>query len=527
MRIAVFQFNSTFLRPVLLEILIKIGAKEVYNFWPLPIYFGMEHQDKERLDVHEEFDTLLGLMGGKNELCSYDRLEPVGEDFLEHMAPHEHICKKTIQRWVKIFPDIFNPEESAFTRVVNYYLQKTGHRFNASALTYVETHDIYLRLVRYFHDFFKNKKIDLFLSEFLPHSGPEVTAYWVAKSLDIPTVFGYFTPATTYQYFMSDYRDPKPELDSIIESLRKKYKVDELSFRPATNRELARLMAPSSEQKIPFVGDFKKLDSIAKQSLEFKQIPMDFALSRITEIFHPGRKKKWWEVVSIRLIDVFFKRNFKLRLEAYYNLACIKPNYEANYIYVTLHLQPEASSEPIGEFFGTQQMAVEMLAGCVPEGWLVYVKEHNRLTDHNYRPIRFFENLNALPNVRLIDRSTSTFELIEHSKAVASISSTAGWEGLFKGKPFLMFGYHITMYAPGAYHIRTRKDCIDAIKAIQEGQVDIRLDDLKYYLKALEEISVPTTTSRFQFLQRECTEEEWREMLIEGYINHINKVLGH
>lgn len=46
----------------------------------------------------------------------------------------------------------------------------------------------------------------------------------------------------------------------------------------------------------------------------------------------------------------------------------------------------------------------------------------------------------ALKNVELLAQSVSSFEAINHAAAVATITGTAGWEGLQMGKPVILFG---------------------------------------------------------------------------------------
>ncbi|MDP7477526.1 MAG: hypothetical protein QF442_03700, partial [Candidatus Peribacteraceae bacterium] len=88
-----------------------------------------------------------------------------------------------------------------------------------------------------------------------------------------------------------------------------------------------------------------------------------------------------------------------------------------------------------------------MLAACIPEGVQIYVKEHPNQGEL-LRDVEFYETLNATASVTLVPRSTNTFDLSENAVAIATATGNAGLEGLFKGRPVLLFGHRYYQYAP-------------------------------------------------------------------------------
>lgn len=126
------------------------------------------------------------------------------------------------------------------------------------------------------------------------------------------------------------------------------------------------------------------------------------------------------------------------------------PDPGRDFVYVPLHIQPELTVDVMGWRFGDQALMVETLARAVPEGWLVYVKDHPRQLA-NPRDDGFLRRLRALPNVRLIAPGVDTYALLRSCRCVASCVGTAGWEALLMGKPAIAFGAAWWRRLPGAF----------------------------------------------------------------------------
>lgn len=127
------------------------------------------------------------------------------------------------------------------------------------------------------------------------------------------------------------------------------------------------------------------------------------------------------------------------------------PTDEA-YVYFPLHLQPEMTTDILGGIFADQLSALETLREIVPETTAIYVKENPKQMGR-LRGSAFFKRLAGIPNIKLLSRNTPSFDLIEHSTAVATISGTAGWEALRHGKPAIAFGDAFWNRMPGAFRI--------------------------------------------------------------------------
>jgi hypothetical protein len=194
-----------------------------------------------------------------------------------------------------------------------------------------------------------------------------------------------------------------------------------------------------------------------------------------------------WSVNNIR--GLLYK--YKLRRACY--LLQSPPPSDKPYIFLALHYQPERNSNPVGGIFADQVLAVEMIAKNLPEGWKVVVKEHTQQL-HPYskgersRDISFYRDINHISNVCLVSENLSSFDLIDGAAAVATISGSAGWEALCRGKATLVFGAAWYQYCRGVFRIRTNDECRLALRRIADGLVASD-SDIKIFLSTLENVS--------------------------------------
>lgn len=159
------------------------------------------------------------------------------------------------------------------------------------------------------------------------------------------------------------------------------------------------------------------------------------------------------------------------------------------YVYLPLQLQPEATTLPLGGVHVDQILMVEMLARALPSNWLLVVKE-NPKQRFDKRHASFYQRLWLAPQVRLASRSTSSFDLLHSCRAVATVTGSAGWEGLFAGKPVLAFGNAFYRSAPGVHAVEGLDDLVDALQRIDQRIFPCATDaQIQRFLLALQATS--------------------------------------
>jgi len=187
--------------------------------------------------------------------------------------------------------------------------------------------------------------------------------------------------------------------------------------------------------------------------------------------------------------------SFKKRLKKAYEHLAVEADFTQNYIYVALHYQPEKTTSPEGDIFVEQWLMVQMLAYLIPDGWLLYVKEHNsqfaeRLYGEQGRTHDFYERLATFKNLKLISTETSSFELIDHAKAVATVTGTVGLESVIRSVPVLSFGHAWYALCEGVFDLKNSDDVRVALHKIEEGYV-VNRENVESFLYAIEKVSFP------------------------------------
>ncbi len=213
--------------------------------------------------------------------------------------------------------------------------------------------------------------------------------------------------------------------------------------------------------------------------------------------FYMGLSDLTWRGRLYMRSKKFFRADDRLRVHrtiknglAYRAARRLVPAEGERFVYFPLHLQPEATTNPMGGVFVDQYLALETLCRALPAGWKVVVKENpaQRFAKRDYG---FYEHLGAMEQVHLVSRKTSTFDLIERCEAVATITGTAGWEALFKGKPAIVFGHAFYRGAPGAIAVEEVESLAAALEAIESGSPPTwSVEDLRRFLLAVQRTSL-------------------------------------
>jgi len=110
------------------------------------------------------------------------------------------------------------------------------------------------------------------------------------------------------------------------------------------------------------------------------------------------------------------------------------------FVFFPLHVEPEKSVQILSPEFFFQLSAIAALARELPAGVKLIVKEH--VTAVGRRPDNFYDQLREFRNVELMDPSEHGVEAVRASVTVATITSSAGMEAAIMGKPVITFGQH-------------------------------------------------------------------------------------
>jgi len=110
---------------------------------------------------------------------------------------------------------------------------------------------------------------------------------------------------------------------------------------------------------------------------------------------------------------------------------------ERPFIYVPLHTLPESSTLTLSTEYYERDL-VRFMSKELPAEIDLAVKENPNMVGP--RPFDYYDDLQRLPNVRLIDPVVESKRLIEHSRGVCGVSGTALLEAAMLDRPTHCFG---------------------------------------------------------------------------------------
>ncbi len=337
----------------------------------------------------------------------------------------------------------------------------------------------YLRHLRFWNDYLHRHRINLFLSAWLPHEIPDIIIYHLCKLQGIPVLYFRASTERDTEFAEHDLEESAFRLRDRYRALlaeRPEGKAEDVVLNAAFEDRFTALTVPEGQK--PVIESIKLLtykdhvsQLLLRRPLQFLRFGLRY-LSPVGWVRALGAMQRW--------------RSVRAR-KAFYDVHAVEPDFSQPYVYMALHFQPEASSLPMGGAYADQVLMATLLDRFLPDGVLLYIKEHPRESGWLTRTIEQYQTLLSLKHVRLVKRSADTFKLREHCQAVATVTGSVGYEALFRGKPVFLFGHCFYQYAQGVHPIHTAEDCEKAVHAVfTEGKRPSPYTS-RLFMKAMEE----------------------------------------
>lgn len=199
----------------------------------------------------------------------------------------------------------------------------------------------------------------------------------------------------------------------------------------------------------------------------------------------------------LRLAVHFAERKLSGNLKKEYAAVVSQPDLSVPYVYFPLSFQPERTTSPQGGMYHDQILVAETIAAALPPGWRLYVKEHPsqwwRRTKERYSSARYrgyYRRLARIPHTRLVPVETDSALLLERSQAIGTVTGSAGWEALLKGKTPLVFGFVWYVDCPGVIRVGSADECRKAFMEIRNNPDRVTSQGVLAFLRALESHSI-------------------------------------
>lgn len=221
----------------------------------------------------------------------------------------------------------------------------------------------------------------------------------------------------------------------------------------------------------------KKVEKVFQRNLK-KTIIYQLLTGKQTREYRGGLlfELSPWEIID--------SKRFMKQLMKFYEKVSAKEIEKGRCgIFYALHYEPEATFMNKTSY-DSQLYDIQMLSEALPEGWILYVKEHphQRLFDKGryaslkcikqYRNKEFYRQILNNKNVKLLDLSLNSNQIMEREeiKAIASINGTVALEGIEKKKPVILFDGESVVYGKlsNIYKIHKWEDLCMAVQDIAD-----------------------------------------------------------
>jgi hypothetical protein len=346
-------------------------------------------------------------------------------------------------------------------------------------MPYEKRKRIYLDHLRFWNHTLDHEQIGLYLLFHAPHQGYDYVIYELCRLKNIPTYHLEHCHCLPGYSMFADFERSGENFVNPLSTLREQC-ADQNSPIPLSP-PFERFFQEQTTKDVPAQAAYIPPNHVTKKNLISKWglKSLRLLMRKPKQFIRAFTSPSAW---SRKLRQHHTARFYEQHIEA--------PDYSRPYIYFPLHAEPEESVSPRGGAFENQELIAQLLAACAPPDVHIYIKEHPS-QEELCRSREFYQSLLDISSVSLLPRNTSTFELIRHSKAVATITGTAGFEALFREKPVLMFGHRFFQYAPGVHRIRTAEDCKRAMQSIFVFGEKPSKKDMRLFLKTVELETVP------------------------------------
>ncbi|MCD4760915.1 capsular biosynthesis protein [bacterium] len=450
-KVLLVNFSAEILKDIVLELQKK--SVEVVYWTGAKNDFDKFSQDKENFPntiFHDYFDAVRAIPAPGVDISEF---QPPGRDILKKLAECENFTIPMMNR-------------IDFTEEMSVYDRK----------------HLYHEYVRYWYGVLNKYKPEAIIFSSIPHIVYNYVLYSVAKMMGIKTIMYRPLQITSRVLFFNDFKEYKVlgevydeikdsniDLSSLSVDIQSyyNYQIDPNKDSTPWYRKESYVKQKSRQTQLA-----PSVSSVLKSLLKFdflKKLHFHFfAKSRLFSVdqdnyYSPWRLKKW---------QYRWKKN-RRGFENEYRSLQTEVDFNKKFVYIPLANQPECSTNPLGGIYDDQILMVQTVADSIPDDWVIYVKETPlqwkwRLS-HLGRYKGYYKKLSKINKVYLAPPEVSTYDLIDKMQTVATVTGTAAWEGLLRGKPALIFGYPWFMHCDGIFKISDVETCQNAIGKIIDG----------------------------------------------------------
>jgi len=359
---------------------------------------------------------------------------------------------------------------------------------------------LFRNLCLYWNALLRSNSVSHIFFPYSPSQGWDTVLYSVAKTLNIKTTVLVRTSIQDRVLLLNNFRMmSKVPLDYLhaeaSDSIQRSLGADLCTAL----KEESSWVEYSNKRNCNVLGKDSSQHSLKNRCISFFKSVVKGLCETVKRVTTISTKKEFKSKAALSMNSksvnwslylVYFFSLFRIRkLKSYYDEHSQPLNTERAYVYFALHNDPGMTTQPEGGVFEDQYLAISMLSQSLPEGWILYVKEHPRQFETSYESIKQthyrssndYDELLKLENVHLLSMDCSRNSVISQASLVATITGSVGWQALNLGKPCITFGYPWYSACNSCYIVESVDDCRVLFNVISElSQAEVKRDVLRF-----------------------------------------------
>ncbi len=367
------------------------------------------------------------------------------------------------------------------------YLKSFEKKYNVNLWLLVSNERIFFNF-NYFYKFSKNEILSILEQE----------CKLFEKILDTTTFDYLIMPAPNFHHDYLFYKMCKIKKIKVLILNYSRFGQKSIitnDFDKITLTELNNYSQPLRTQQE--LLDYLKGFNYFKNNLDFASNFMSSKKQLINAIFHYifvsnnnnniytyyGRTKI--KVLLKTTILTLKEKYLKKSLQKYFEK---KINNKLNFFYFPLQVEPENSILLNSPFLTNQLEVIKNISKSLPIDYELYVKEHPMMLTRGWRDSSFYKKILDLPNTRLLHPLIDNEKLLENCSGVITISSTAGMEAAFYGKPSIVFADVLYSMLPSVHKISNMDLLPDMISSILDEKINF--SDVSEFVNFIDDNSI-------------------------------------
>lgn len=386
-----------------------------------------------------------------------------------------------------------------------------------------ERREYYLNILSYWNFYLSKTKPDLIFFYTWPHLVCDYPLYLLAKKIFKVNVI-YINPIPLFEnrFFLSN------TLENINNQFIYKFdliKNNKIKIADDVKNFVDRLSGNKVGLPEYVTNYFKFLDKINLISFmkEFIKLFLTFKAFNYSSVFYKKNKKpiskKGSRLNNIEYLIFRLKNYLKTKKLKLIYKKLTKPIERENFILFLGNYQPEVLSNLIAGHDEDILNVINQIKNELPSYWKIYYKEHPNIFKCGdkgalWRSENFYKKLSQIDGLKILDYEKNTIDIIDQSRAVATISGTVGIEAIIRGKFALVFGESWYGNSEGVQLIRNLDDLREGIKKIQNN----KKINLEYVYKFLQVAYDNSSSSLLKFDSRHYIK---KNNILDNEMNNI------